>query len=205
MTVELDLVKNGTCIIDESELQNYYFEMMIPELIDNRMQFVIHLTPALVPGMALYDCMVYIDRETLAFTRIELSLDMSDPALATRLMFVKQPRGARFKPKEMSLVLNYKTDGGKTRLSYLRTCFRFSCDWRKRLFATDYTAIAEMVVTNRHSGEGAEAIPRSEVFRSRDLLADMTELYSDPDFWAEYNIIEPSTSLEHALGRLKHE
>jgi hypothetical protein len=128
---------------------------------------------------------------------------MSDPVLATKAMLVKQPRGLRFKPKELSLLLNYKTDGGKTRLSYLRTRFRFNCDWRKRLFATEFTAVSEMVVTNRYEGEKAERIPRGEAFRSSDALADKTGLYLDPNFWSEYNIIEPSVSLEHALGRLK--
>ncbi len=205
MTVDLDLVKNGGVIIDNEELQNYHLEMKAPEMIDNRMQFVIGLSPATSPGYALYNGTVYIDRETLAFTRLELSLDMSKPNLATRVMLVKLPPGIRFKPKEMSLVLNYNNEGGKTRLSYLRTCFRFNCDWRKRLFATDYTAVAEMVVTNRYTGAEVARIPRSDTFRSADILADKTQYYTDPDFWAAYNIIEPSTSLEHALGKLKHE
>ena len=203
MAVDLDLVKRRAEVLDELELRNYTLEMMLPEMIDDRMQFVIKLTPLTAPGYALHNGTVYIDRETLAFTRIELSLDMSDPVLATKAMLVKQPRGLRFKPKELSLLLNYKTDGGKTRLSYLRTRFRFNSDWRKKLFATEFTAVSEMVVTNRYEGEKAERIPRGEAFRSSESLADKTGLYLDPDFWSEYNIIEPSVSLEHALGRLK--
>ena len=205
MAVDLDVVRQRCLILDEYELQNYKLEMLLPEMIGDRMQFVISFTPDAEPGYALDYGKVYIDRETLAFTRIELSLDMSDPDLATRAMLVQRPTGLRFRPKEMSLVLNYSMDGGKARLSYLRTVFRFNCDWRKKLFATEFTAVSEMVVTNRHDGDAAVRIPREEAFKSRDALADKTGLYLDPDFWAGYNIIEPTTSLEHAIGRLKRE
>ena len=146
---------------------------------------------------------VYIDRETLAFTRIELSLDMSDPVKAVDRMLVRRPVGLRFRPKEMSLTLNYSREDGKTRLSYLKTVFRFNCDWKKKLFATEFTAVAEMVVTKRHTGAEVVQIPRSEAFSHHQALADKTEYYSDPDFWKDYNIIEPTVGLEHAVARLK--
>lgn len=38
---------------------------------------------------------------------------------------------------------------------------------------------------------------------SRDSLSDQAEYYFDPDFWKAYNIIGPTTSLEHAIGRPK--
>ena len=203
MAADLDIVKNRLFLIDENDLDNYTMEMWVPEMIGDRMQFVIRLSPIPSENCARHYGTVYIDRETLAFTRIEMSLDMSDPVLATKAMLVREPSGLRFRPKEMSLVLNYSMDGGKNRLSYLRTCFRFNCDWRKRLIATDYTAVAEMVVTNRQEGGKEMQIPLSDSFRSRDALADKTVYYSDPDFWSDYNIIEPTTSLEHAIGRLK--
>lgn len=203
MPVDLDLVKMRRLVLDQDELKNYNLEMMLPEMINDRMQFVIKLTPGPQEDFALHNGLVYIDRETLAFTRIDLSLDMSNPRLATRAMLVREPRGLHFRPKEMSLLLNYTTDGGKSRLSYLRTRFRFNCDWRKKLIATDYTAVAEMVVTNRHEGGRELQIPREQAFKSSESLADKTSFYIDPDFWADYNIIEPSTSLEHAIGRLK--
>ena len=96
-------------------------------------------------------------------------------------------------------------EGGKSRLSYARTVFRFNCDARRRLFSTEFTAIAEMVVTNRLDGADAVPIERKEAFRSSETLADQASAYADPDFWKDYNIIEPTESLEHALGRLKKE
>ena len=172
-------------------------------MIDDRRQIVIGVSPGRQLEYALHEGRIYIDQETLAFTRIELSLDMSDPDKATRVMLVRKPSDIRFRPKEMTLLLNYKRENGKSRLSYVRTLFRFDCDARKRLWRTEFTAVAEMVVTNRYNGEAVAPIDRKESFRSNDVLADKTQMYADPDFWKDYNIIEPTESLEHAIDRLK--
>ena len=203
--VDLDLVKTRHLILNEEDLTSYRLEMMDPVMIDDRRQFVIQLIPAVEEEYALQHGLIYIDMETMAFTRIELSLDMADAEKATRAMLVRKPAEIRFKPKEMSLLLNYKREGGKSRLSYVRTVFRFNCDARRRIWNTEFTAIAEMVVTNRFTGADAVPIERTESFRSSDALADKTQVYADPDFWKDYNIIEPTESLEHALGRLKKE
>lgn len=201
--VELDLVKNRILILSEPEFRNYRFEMLDPVMIDDRRQIVIGVEPSRILDYALHRGRIYLDQETLAFTRIELSLDMSDLDKATRVMLVRKPADIRFKPKEMTLLLNYKREGGKSRLSYVRTVFRFDCDARKRLWHTEFTAVAEMVVTNRYNGEAVVPITRAESFRFSDVLADKTKMYADPDFWKDYNIIEPTESLEHAIDRLR--
>ena len=203
--VDLDMVKSRSMILNDHDLERYTLEMMDPVMIDDRRQFVIGLTPAPDPDYAQQHGVVYIDQETMSFTRIELTLDVSDPDKATRVMLVRKPADIRFKPKEMSLLLNYKREDGKSRLSYVRTVFRFNCARKRSLWNTDYTAISEMVVTNRFAGVDAVPIERSESFRSTDALADKTRSYADPDFWKDYNIIEPTESLEHALGRLRKE
>ena len=201
--VDLDLVKTRQFFLDEEYLEMFHLEMMDPVMLDDRRQFVIRLTPIEQKEFALHEGTIYIDQETMSFSRIEMSLDVSDPEKATRAMLISKPMDIRFRPKEMSLLLNYKREDGKSRLSYARTVFRFNCNARKRVFNTDYTAIVEMVVTNRYSGEAVVPIDRKEAFRSNDILADKTQAYFDPDFWKDYNIIEPTESLENAIGRLK--
>lgn len=203
--VDLDIVKTRQFFLDEEYLQMYDLEMMDPVMLDERRQFVIQLTPIVQKDFALHYGTIYIDQETMAFSRIEMTLDVSDPDKATHAMLISKPMDIRFRPREMSLQLNYKREDGKSRLSYARTVFRFSCDARKRLFNTDFTVIAEMVVTNRYPNADVAPIDRKEAFRSSDILADKTQAYFDPDFWKDYNIIEPTESLENAIGRLKRE
>ena len=51
--------------------------------------------------------------------------------------------------------------------------------------------------------EPAVPISRSEQFRTSDILSDKAAEFMDLDFWQDYNIIEPSESLEHAIDHLR--
>lgn len=199
---ELDLVKNGSYFFSEENLSLYVLEMDRPVMIDMRPQYVIKMVPHGTAEYALRPTVLFIDMETFAFTRIEQSLDVSNPVKATEAMLIRKPSGLRFRPRELRLVLNYSFDGTVSRLSYVRAAFRFTCDWKKKLFHTPFAAISEMVVTNRYEGT-AVPIERAQAFKLRESLSDKAAYYFDPDFWKAYNIIEPTTSLEHAIGRLK--
>lgn len=201
LAIYLDLAKNNSLLFNEEDLSLYRLEMDYPAYIDNRLQFVIHLIPNALADYALYNCTLYIDREYLAFTQIEASLDMSDKMKATNMMLVKKPLTLRFFPEEATVVMHYRLQDGKARLQYFRSSTRFACDWRKRLFRTRYTTINELVVTDLRP----EAVPigRKERFDYEDILSDKAGLFLDPDFWKDYNIIEPTESLEHAISRLR--
>ena len=196
-----DVVKNQEILFDRDEFSHYSLEMGMPTYIGDRLQFVVHFRPSSTVDWALYYGTLYIDRELLTFTRIEMSLDMSDVGKATRMMVVRKPLSLRLMPKELSIVINYSLKDGKSRLEYFRSTMRFNCDWRKRLFATAYTAVNELVVTDVR--EPAVPIERADMFRTSDILSDKAAEFLDPDFWKDYNIIEPTESLEHAVERLR--
>ena len=197
-----DVVKNPEILFDEEELSLYEFEMGMPTYIGDRIQFVIHFRPGSRPvDWALFHGTLYIDRDLLSFTRIEMSMDMSDVDKATRQMIIKKPLSLRVTPKELSVVISYRLKDGQSRLEYFRSTMRFNCDWKKRLFATAYAVVNELVVTDLR--EPAVPIARAEAFRSVDYLIEKAAEFQDPDFWKDYNIIEPSESLEHAIGRLR--
>lgn len=204
LAMTFDLVKNRDLLLNERDMDNYYFEMETPTYIEDRPQFVISIHPVRAQDheYAMYSGTLYIDTEWLSFTRIELSLDVSDKAKATRMMLVRKPLTLRFTPREVSLLVTYrKGEDGKFRLGYFRSTMRFGCDWRRRLFQTNYTAVNELVITDLR--EPATPIDRKDIFRTSDIMNDKATEFLDPDFWEDYNIIEPSESLEHAIGRLK--
>ena len=97
---------------------------------------------------ALFEGKLFIDKESLAITKIEMSLDMSDKNKVTETILKKKPFGLIFKPQELNFLISYKERNGKMCLSYLRNEVRFKCDWKKKLFHTDYGIISEMVVTD---------------------------------------------------------
>ena len=199
--VVMDLVKNRDFLLNKEDLDAYKFTLGVPEYINDRLQYVVQMEPSESMPYALYHGKFYIDSERLAFTRIELNLDMADKDKATRTMLVKKPLGVKFKPRELSSVVDYRYEDGVTRISYLRNTFRFNCDWKKRLFATSFTATCEMVVTDS-SSDNVQPIASRSSFDSRDAYYDKVEYFLDPDYWRSYNIIEPSESLDKAIRKL---
>ena len=185
--VLMDLVKNRDFLLNKEDLDNYDFSMGTPEYINDRQQYVVLMKPSLVTTYALYHGKMYIDAERLAFTRIELDLDMSDKD--------------KFKPRELSCVVDYRFEDGVTRISYLRNIFRFNCDWKRKLFSTSFTATCEMAVTDSQSDDVKPIANRSS-FDSHDAYYDKVEYFMDPEYWSNYNIIEPSESLDKAIKRL---
>ena len=201
LPVQLDVVKNHDILLNKQELDGYKFSMDIPEYINDRLQYVVRIEPGIVKDYALFNGRFYIDCERLAFTRIELELDMSDKEKATNRMLVKKPFGVKFKPRELSCVIDYRYEDGVSRISYLRNIFRFNCDWKKRLLATSFTATCEMVVTDSQS-QDVQPIANRSSFDSKDAYYDKVEYFMDPEYWSQYNIIEPSESLDKAIRKL---
>lgn len=198
--VQLDIVKNDD-LLNKAELSYYDLLMETPATIGDRLQFAIRLVPRMQADYPLYNGVIYIDRETYAFTRFELEYDMRDKEKVTRSILISKPAGLKFTPTQVSIRYDYTLSEGVSRVSYVKTVMRFKCDWKKRLLRTDYTAISELVTTDRHS-DNIEIIPRKESFSSRDVLAEKASADYDPEFWKDYNIIEPSESLDKAIIKI---
>jgi len=202
LSIFLDVVKNPDILLDNETLPYYAFRMEEPVMINNRPQYVISFQPQVILPYALYYGKLYIDKDKLAFTRAEFNLSMEDNNKATQAILKKKPFGLRFKPTEVSFLVNYKEINDKTYLSYIRNEVRFKCDWKRRLFSTNYTIMSEMVVTDMQE-ENVTNIPYKVSFKSNQSLSDKVADFADEDFWGNYNIIEPTESLESAVSKLR--
>ncbi len=205
MPLMVDVAKCPDYLLNEDNLSRYDLRLEMPVKIADRLQYVIRLSPKGPVVFPQMTGLLYIDQDMLAFTRAELELDMRDWRKASELMLVKKPLGLHFRPKELSVTITYETDDeGVTRMSYVRNVMRFNCDWKRRLFASTYTTVTEMVVTDRLQQGREVKRPRGRSsFGLRERFYDKVAYFEDPDFWAAYNIIEPSEPLEHAIGKLK--
>lgn len=202
LSIYVDIVKNPDCLLDIESLSYYSFRMEEPTTIGNRAQYVISFKPQAILPYALYYGKLFIDKERLSFTRAEFFLDMDDRNKATQAILRKKPFGLRFRPLEVSYLVNYKDRDGRTYLSYIRNGVRFKCDWKRKLFSTNYTIFSEMVVTDCKN-ENVTHIPYKRSFKPFEVLSDNVSNFMDEDFWGAYNIIEPTESLENAVNKLK--
>ena len=202
LAIYLDVVKNQDALLNMGDLDYYEFHIEEPVNFDNRMQYVISFRPKVNLMYALFYGKLYIDFEKLAFTWAEFSLDMKNKTKAVEAILHKKPLGLQFKPQEVSYLVTYTDQNGKTYLNYIWNTIRFKCDWKKRLFSSGYTVYSEMVVTDRQE-DNFTAISNKTAFKEKQVFYDLVDEYWNEDFWKEYNIIEPTESLEHAVNKLK--
>ena len=203
MPIMLDVVKQKDVLLNPEELGNYTFRYVTMSKADDRNQYVVEIAPLYVLPYALYHGRLYIDQETLAFTRIDLSLDMSDPDKVSQMILKKKPLGLRFTPHELSIYIDYKTDNGVTRINYIRNVIRFRCDWKRKLFKSNFTVTSEMVVTDRQEGKDLKPIKSRDTFNRKDNFYDKVVYFNDPDFWGKENIIEPTEDLLKGIEKIK--
>ena len=202
MPVFLDIVKNPDVLLDSEMLPYYAFKLDEGTSIDDRLQYVVHFEPQMLTDFPLYTGTLYIDRENLAFTRAEFRMDMVDKQKVTDAILKNKPTGLRFTPENVSYIVTYKLQDNKSYLNYIRNEIKFKCDWRRRLFATNFEVISESIITDRVD-KNVSRIPGRETFSARQSLSQQVEYYQDENFWSNYNIIEPTESLESAVNRLK--
>ena len=102
----------------------------------------------------------------------------------------------------MNFLITYRQQGKETCLNYIRNEIRFKCDWKRRLFPSSYTARSEMVVVEREEYP-ERVIARRDAFKSKQIFYDVVKEYWNEDYWKDYNIIEPTESLENAVKKLR--
>lgn len=202
LALALDVVKNRDELLDKETLYYYEFKFDDLVLIDNQLHYVISFIPMMPLPYPLYRGKLYINKETLAFTRAELNIDMRDKNKVTKMILRKKPAGLIFKPVGLSTLLTYKEQNGRTYLNYVRNEIKFKCDWKKKWFHTSYAVVSEMVITNREDNPDS-TISSKEAFRESQVLSDKVGNFYDEKFWGDYNIIEPTESLERAVNKLK--
>jgi hypothetical protein len=202
LSLYMDVVKNPGDLLNETTLGYYEFKMEKSAFIDLRQQYIISFKPVVSVDNALFFGKLYIDKNSFAITRMELSLDMSDRDKVTQSILQRKPFGLIFKPQQLTFLINYKERNGKMCLSYIRNEVQFKCDWNRRLFHTEYGVVSEMVVTDLVDN-GVQKIPYKESFHDSDAFEDKVSAFYDDDFWGSYNILAPTESLDKAVSKLK--
>ncbi len=202
LALTVDLAKNADALLDLSTLDFYEYRLELSTFLDERQQYVVTFKPRVNLSYPLFYGTLYIDCEELTFTRAEFSLDVSDRDKATSAVLQRKPAGLRFRLQEVSFIVTYRRENGISCLNYICNDIRFKCDWKKRLFSSTYTTRSEMVVVDRDEHPD-RVIARRDAFKPGEVFYDVVKEYWNPDYWKDYNILEPTESLESAVKRLR--
>lgn len=200
ISLMLDIVKNPDVLLSSDNIDYYSYELLNIVNIDGKLNYEIGFTPVMDLSYSLYYGKLFIEKETLALTMAQFSLDLKDEVKAASAFVKKKPLGLRFVPTSTSYYVTYKEQDGKYYINYVRNEIKFSCNWKKKIFKTTYTVMSEMAVTERKT-ENVEKFAASESFKQYSVLADKVQDYFDENYWGEYNTIVPDESIQSAINK----
>lgn len=200
--VMLDIMKEPYALFDDETIRDYSFELNNITKVDERLLYIIDFKPREVVDKPLFFGKLYVDMESLALTRAEFNMDVSNREEATSLFIRRKPSGARVYPTEATYIVDYRITDGKWHYGYARASVGFRVNWKKKLLNTNYFTTMEMAVTDWEIAE-EQAFKASERLKPHIIMEDAVEGFSDPDFWGDYNVIEPEQTIENAIKRIQ--
>ena len=200
-----DIVKYQDYIFDEELFEYYSFSFGNSTQINDRQVYVVNFKQLPNIVTPLYRGKLYIDAQTFALVSANYSLNVENKDEAVKMFVRKKPRLVRVEPEEASYRVDYKsTPDGKWYYSYSNVQLAFRVKWRKKLFGSRYTLNIEMAVTD-WTKNFTSSINRENRLRPTVILSDEASGFSDPEFWGEYNIIEPEKSIESAIRKISRQ
>lgn len=200
--LDMDNVKNPFAGVWLREVERHYrFAMGEPVLRDGLFFYVITFTQIDGSEEILYSGRLYIESESLAIGRIELSLNVKGrEEKAAGIMVVKRPPDTRFYVTKAEYAVNYKRFGDTWHYDYSLMRINLSSRKGKSLFRNNYVITGEMAVTAHN--EAPARIGADERLRFKDFLSEKVGDFRDDDFWGDYNVIEPDKSIYAVIRRI---
>lgn len=200
-TLYLDVVKNPETFLTREALSQYELELSSIAVIDDRTNYVINFFQKPSISTPLYQGRLFVDIETYAVAQAEFSFNLENKELAASMFIRKKPMGMQVTPEITSYLVRYREQDGKWYFTHSRAEVKFKVDWKKKLFNTNYTTMSEMAITDRTS-EDVVKFSNKERIKPSDFFTEEVAAFADPDFWGDYNTIEPDQSIEAAIRKL---
>lgn len=204
-TLFVDMVKYPKYIFTAETLNYYDFSFDTSTRVNDQLIYVVDFKqkPEIIDP--LYKGKLYIDAENKILTSAIYSLNITDKHLASQMFVRKKPKNAEVWPTEVSYRVDYREKNGKWYYGYSNVLLEFKVNWDKKLFNSVYSMSCEMAVTDWEQNL-SNTIPRTkDRMKSSIILSDEAIGFADPDFWGEYNIIEPEKSIESAIKKIQRQ
>ncbi len=199
--LELDLAKNTEAILTIDAMKYYDYSLSSVIEIDGRPHYVISFKQKPSVEMPLFMGDLYIDTESSAISEAEFGFNLADKVAASSIFIKKKPLGMQVTPENVTYMVKYRVQDNKWHFEYSRAEVKFKVNWKRKLFNTYYTTMSEIAVTDRTDQEVVKFAGKDRIKYS-DIFSDKVSAFADPDFWGEYNVIEPDQSIDAAIRRL---
>lgn len=204
-TLLVDILKYPDYLFTESSMDLYDFRFDRSTRINNQLIYVVDFQQREGITEPFYRGKLYIDAERKILTRAVFALNITDREEASKLFVRKKPRNASVYPEEVAYRVDYRERNGKWYYGYSNVLLEFKVDWDRKLFNTVYSLTCEMAITDA-TPTTMDQLPRpKDRLKPSVILSDDADGFSDPDFWGEYNIIEPEKSIESAIRKIQRQ
>lgn len=201
----VDIMKYPEYIFNEVTMEDYNFTFERSTRINDKLIYVIGFKQRPDIYDPLYKGQLFIDAEKKILTSAIYSLNITNKELASKLFVRKKPRNARVYPTDIAYRVDYREKDGKWYYGYSNALLEFKINWDKKLFNSVYSMSCEMAVTDWEKNIAGEVPRPKDRLKSSIILSDAAVGFSDPDFWGEYNIIEPEKSIESAIKKIQRQ
>jgi hypothetical protein len=182
-------------------MSSYDYKLANIVVIDEMPHYVIEFHQKPDIDMPLFLGRLFIEMETFALTEATFSMNLEDKNEASQMFIKKKPFGMKVIPMMASYRVKFREQEGKWYFTYARAEVKFKVNWKKKLFNTNYTTMSEIAVTDRTEEEVIKFASR-ERLKKGDIFIQHLSAFADPDFWGDYNVIEPDQIIESAIRRL---
>ncbi|MFH6768242.1 carboxypeptidase-like regulatory domain-containing protein [Gaetbulibacter aquiaggeris] len=199
-TLYTDIIKYPEYIFNKNDLSNYVFTFDESTQLNNRLVYVVNFKQKVNNDEPLYYGKLYIDSQTLALTSAIYNLNISNKELASKMFVRKKPFNARVYPTVAAYRVDYRTRNGKWYYGYGKIELTFKVNYKRKLFNNVYTLNCEMAITDWKIDDNSKLV--GEKLKPNVVIIDKASGFSDPEFWGEYNIIEPEKSIENAIQKI---
>lgn len=204
-TLYVDMMKYPEYIFSEESLTNYKFTFDRSVRTNDRLIYVIRFNQHEGILEPLYQGELYIDVKNKILTGAVFSLNITDRDQAAQLFVRRKPAKVDVWPTEVSYRVDYREKNGKWHYGYSSVFMEFKVDWADKWFNSQYSMTAEMAITDWETVSKDERPKYRQRIRKSIILSDEATGFSDPDFWGEYNIIEPEKSIESAIRKIQRQ
>ncbi len=199
--LQLDIAKNTQDILTVDAMKYYDYSLVSVIEIGNKPHYVITFKQKPSVDEPLFMGNLYIETESYALTEAEFGFNLEDKEAVSSIFIKKKPLGMEVTPEVATYRVQYREQDGKWYFAYSRAEVKFKVNWKRKLFNTYYTTMSEMAITDR-TNEEVIKFAGKEKLRYSDVFSEQVEAFTDPEFWGEYNVIEPDQSIESAIRRL---
>jgi hypothetical protein len=199
--LQLDIAKNTESVLTMDAMKYYDYSLTGVVEIDDKPHYVISFRQKPSVDEPLFMGNLYIEADSYAITESEFGFNLEDKEAVSSIFIRKKPLGMQVTPEIATYRTRYREQDGKWYFAYSRAEVKFKVNWKKKLFNTFYTTMSEIAVTDR-TNEEVIKIAGKEKLRYSDIFTEQVSAFTDPEYWGEYNVIEPDQSIESAIRRL---